>query len=196
MQFHNFAENLLGSRVKIKLVRQLLLEEAITSERDLAKLLGISHTAVSKTLKELHEFNLVSPMRVGSVIIWQLNKDSYSYQFLSGSFKEGIKTIPLSDLKKDIESELSFSYVKKVIIFGSVAEGREIPNSDIDLFILVGNEKDKKKMLPPLSDLSTYIINKFGNALSPHIFTPKDLMNTKNKKLLENVNEGIIVLEK
>ncbi|MBS3082858.1 helix-turn-helix transcriptional regulator [Candidatus Pacearchaeota archaeon] len=63
MQFHNFAENLLGSRVKIKLVRQLLLEEAITSERDLAKLLGISHTAVSKTLKELHEFNLVSPMR-------------------------------------------------------------------------------------------------------------------------------------
>lgn len=197
MKFHDFAENMLGSRVKIKLVRHLLSEGSASSERELAKLLGLSHTAVSKTLKELQENNLISPMRVGNVLIWQLNKESYAYQFLSGKLEENIKKNPISDLKEDIASHLTITFVRKVIIFGSIADGREMPNSDIDLFILIeGNEKDRDYVLKQVSLLASKLMNKFGNTLSPNILLTKELKNPKHKKFLEEIDKGIVVRDR
>ncbi len=67
MQFRDFAENLLASKVKIKPLRVLLGEETITSERELAKLIGVSHGAVNKAMKDFYELNLVVPLRAGNV---------------------------------------------------------------------------------------------------------------------------------
>lgn len=196
MKFRDFAESLLGSRVKIKLLKYILSEEVISSEREIAKLLGLSHTAVSKTLKEFHESNLISPIRVGNVLVWQLNKDSYAYLLLT-HFPDYIKKEPLSDLIVAIGSGLNyFSYVKKVVIFGSIAEGKELPNSDIDLFVLVEKEVDRKNAMLPLSNLNNITLNKYGNKLSPNIFTYKDLKIPRNKKFLENVDKGIVIIEK
>lgn len=197
MKFRDFAESLLGSRVKIKLVRHLLSEGSLSSERELAKLLGLSHTAVNKALKELHENNLISPMRIGNVLIWQLNKDGYAYQFLSGKFEENIKKNPLSDLKNDIELPLTISSVRKVVLFGSVAEGKEVPNSDIDLFILVeGGKREKDYVLKQAFRLASGVMNKYGNKISPNVLFVQDLKNPKHKKFLDEVSKGIVVRDR
>lgn len=196
MQFREFAENLLGSRVKVKLIRFLLSEEAITSEREIAQLIGISHAAVNRALKDLHELNLINPMRVGNVTVWQLNKQSYAYGFLTNFFYK-VKTSPLEQLKTDIKAHLGYRQkVKKAVIYGSVAEGRELPNSDIDLFILVEDEKERKDVMSFLPSLSNNCLQSYGNKLSPNIFTCEDYSNPKNKKFLESVSRGITVFEK
>lgn len=193
MQFHEFAESLFGSKVKIKLIRHLLREEAVRGEREVAKLIRVSHSAVNKALKDFSDLNLVKPMRVGDVKIWHLNKESYAYNFVM-SFPHWIKKSTIEDLKSTVSSYLGhLSSVKKVVIFGSVAEGRELPNSDIDLFILVEKEKNRKEVLNSVSSLSERCLRYYGNKLSPQIFTYKDLKKTRNKKFFKNVEKGIKV---
>lgn len=196
MQFHDFAESLLGSKVKVKLIRHLLAEETISCEREIAKLLRVSHSAVNKSLRDFYEQNLIKPVRVGNVKIWHLNKESYAYQFLT-SFDRWIKISPLEHLKSTIKSCLGhLTFIKKVIIFGSIAEGKELPNSDIDLFILVEKDEDRKNVLYYTSNLNETCLKVYGNKLSTNIFTYKDQTNPKNKKFLENVSKGIIVIER
>lgn len=197
MQFRNFAENLLGSKAKIKVFKYLASEETITSEREIARLIGISPGAVNKTLKEFHNLNLINPMKVGNATVWRLNEKSYAYSYLTGFFyKLKNKETPISDLIEQIKSLSYLSDIKKAILFGSVAESRELPESDIDLFILVEDEKGRKNILSGLENLGMRCIQRYGNKLNPHIFTTKDMKNPRNKKFIENVMKGIRVIER
>lgn len=194
MQFREFAENLLGSKVKVKILRHLLREETITSERELAKMIGISHSAVNKALKDFHDANLVTPLRIGNIIAWQLNKDGFAYICIPRGILSPLD--PLEHLKQKIKESLEhLGAIKKVVIYGSVAEGKELPNSDIDLFILVEKEEHKKSILSSISDLTNKCILLFGNKISPNIFTAKDAKSKRNEKFLENVARGITVFE-
>ena len=135
MKFRDFAECLLGSKVKVKLIRYLLSRGAITSEREIASLIGVSHNAVNKILKEFYELNLISPLRVGTATVWNINKDSYAFQVVS---KLGGIVTPLEDLESKIIKQYDLvKPIKRVVIFGSLVEGEELPNSDIDLFVLI-----------------------------------------------------------
>lgn len=200
MQFRNFAENLLGSKVKIKLLGHLVSEGAITSEREIARLIGLSPGAVNRALKEFHDLNLITPMKVGNITTWRLNESSYAYEYLENFFsKLKSRETPLSDLVETVKILSRHSEIKKAILFGSVAEGRELPESDIDLFILVESEKNMKNIYKGLNDLNileTSCLIKYGNKLNLHIFTSDNMKNPKNKKILENVMKGIRVIER
>ncbi|HLC77354.1 MAG TPA: nucleotidyltransferase domain-containing protein [archaeon] len=192
MQFRNFAEDLLGSKVKIKILRIMLGEETITSERELAKMLNVSHGAVNKAMKDFYELNLVSPLRIGNVNAWQINKDSPAFYRLDKQL-----FFPLEELKNLIRGSLShLRAIQKVIIYGSVAEGKELPNSDIDLFVLIRKKENKKSLLPIVSDLTNTCIKKFGNKISPNILTENDTKSKRNQKLMENISKGIVVFER
>ncbi len=196
MKFREFAESLLGSKVKVKLIRHLLSDEAITSERETASLIGVSHNAVNKVLKEFSELNLISPLRVGGATVWHLNKESYAFQFLT-NFDVEITSSPLQDLKSKIIREYdTYLVIKKVIIFGSVAEGKELPNSDIDLFVLITDSNQKRFALSSLADLNSICLQKYGNKLSPIVMTEKEFLKFKNKKLLEEIKKGIAVIDR
>lgn len=200
MQFRNFAENLLGSKIKIKLLEYLVSEGAITSEREIARLIGVSPGAVNRTLKEFHSLNLITPMKVGNITTWRLNEDSYAYEYLENFFsKLKSRETPLSDLVGIVKILSHHSEIKRAILFGSVAEGRELPESDIDLFILVESEKNMKNIYKGLNDLNmleTSCLIKYGNKLNLHIFASDDMKNPKNKRFLENVMKGIRVIER
>lgn len=215
MQFRNFAENLLGSKVKVRTLKYLLSEGAITSEREIARIIGVSPGAINKTLKEFQNLNLITPMKVGNISTWRVNESSYACSYLTGFFdKLKNKETPLSDLIEEIKrglqkvkitllgnsKKVSSRYqpgIKKIILFGSVAEGRELPESDIDLFILVENEKDRMNVIWALDNsLNILCPRRYGNKLNPHIFTTKDMKNPRNKKFLENVMKGIRVIER
>lgn len=196
MQFHEFAERLLGSKVKIKILRQLLTEESLPGEREAAKRMGISHVAVNKALAELHDLNLVNPIRAGNVKIWHLNKDSYAHALLN-DFAHKIGERPLVHLKRTILDAFSRApQAVKITLFGSVAEGRETPESDIDLLIVVANEKGKREIEGTISSLNETCLKLYGNPISAHVFTQKELKKPLHRKLLEAVSKGILLLER
>jgi len=193
MYFRNFAERALGSKTKVKVLLYLLAEGAPTSEREIAELLGISHTSVNKVMKNFHDLNLITPLRVGNVNLWRLNEGSYSYRYLN-SLRTITMAPPLKDLQESIKDRLN-PYAKEIIIFGSIAEKRESPDSDIDLFVLLKDARQKKFLLERLAKLGENCLRSYGNRLSPVIMTEKETKLAKNKKLMENIKKGTGVLK-
>ena len=173
MIFRNFLGNLYGSKVQVKLIVYILQENMPTSEREIAGLLGVSHVAVNKSFKKLRDLNLVSQRRVGSSTVWSLNRESYAFKALSLEFFA--HNGPLENLKKEIRNALKGCFVERAAIFGSVAEGKEMPTSDIDLLIIT--TQDWKKLIhEKLHTLALNVQLEYGNRLSSHIQTKGELV--------------------
>lgn len=193
MQFRDFAEKLLGSKVKVKTIRQLLTEESMPGEREAAKRMGISHVALSKALEELEALNFVKVIRAGNVKIWHVNKDSYAYSFLH-DFASRIGEHPLTHLKQTIlDGFAKAPEAIKITLFGSVPEGRETPESDIDLLIVVKDEKGRLKIQNTISTLGETCLKVYGNSLSAHVFTLGETNKPQHRQLLEAVSKGILM---
>ena len=198
MQFRNFAESLLGSRVKIKLLRHILSQETVASERELAALIGVSHAAVNKAMKEFHDMNLLTPLRVGNVSIWNVNKESYAYGFLMRFFYEITKS-PKDSLLVDIKSHLAFNKgIQKIILFGSIAQEKETASSDIDLFILVDTDAVRNGIVSQIQNLDNRCLRTYGNKISPNIVTEKEFgyLLKQKRQFIDAVNKGIVVHQK
>ncbi|TAL47222.1 winged helix-turn-helix transcriptional regulator [archaeon] len=191
MKFHNFPELVLGSKAKLKVLLYLLSEDTPTSEREISRILGISHTAVNKIIKDFNDANLVTPQRIGNIHIWKLNMESYAFVSIT-NLRHLANMPPLADLKDNLRILFSYPGIKDIIIFGSVAEGKEAVNSDIDVCILT--EKNiKKDLAQELSKLEEKFIKRYGNVPSFRIYTVEEFKKL-NKKLADNINKGMRVV--
>lgn len=195
MQFRDFIKKALGSEARVKVLLYLFKDKTPTSEREIARLLGLSHSAVNKIMKDFQDVNLIASMRIGTAQVWRLNEKSYAYWALQDLGRLA-KWPPVEHLKEYIISPAFRAYpgVKKVVIFGSLAEGRESPSSDIDLFILVESEDIKKTILERLPELADKCLQLYGNALSPHLMTEKEAQTSENKIIIEAIRKGLSVI--
>ncbi len=192
MIFKDFAVKWLGSKSKLKVVFYFLSGNGPTGERELARALGLSHVAVNKILKDMSSVNFLRSARIGNVNVWSLNEKSYACN-RAKDLQLLAKTPALLDLKKNLEADFgSYSYIKRVVLFGSIAEGTEKESSDIDLFILVDKEASKKSILKAVFGVSDRYKDLYGNRISLLILTEKETKN--NKGLMENVGRGIVII--
>ena len=193
MQFREFTRKALGSEGRVRVLLYLLRDRAPTSEREIARILGLSNTAVNKIMKDFYDINLVAPMRVGSAQAWRVNEGSYAYNAVT-NLKYLAGSPPLEDLKGKISETLHNYAIIKAVIFGSLAEGRELPSSDIDLFVLIEREDVRKVVLERLTKLTEKCMQLYGNSLSPTVMTEKEAGMHKNQKLVEAARKGISVI--
>ena len=195
MQFELSLDKLIGSKAKLKILKYLFGQEASMSENELAKVIKISPMTINRLMKELRELNLVSMERVGNANVWSVNKASYAYVTLSKLMGEisGVPT-PLEHLKETLSTNIPKELVKKVILYGSVAEGKTRVNSDIDLFILVKSQKESEQLTPHIDKLSSLCLSLYGNALAPYILTEAQLQEKKKLALLKEIEKGIRVI--
>lgn len=193
MQFREFTRKALGSQGRVEVLLYLLKNRTPTSEREIARILGMSHTSVNKIMKDFYDINLVAPMRVGDAQAWRLNEGSYAYSALQ-DLKKLAEQPPIEHLKENIGKALIKYPVLKAAVFGSLAEGRETPSSDIDLFVVIENEEARKPVLEKLTKLADICMQAYGNALSLTVMTIKETTSLKNQKLVEAARKGISVI--
>lgn len=194
MQFHDSALDLLGSRAKLKILTLLFDQNVPMSERELAAVVGVSHTTVNKVMREFHALNLVSPQRVGNANLWRVNQDSFWYRVLAGVVSDLAQLpSPLDHLKTTIAGTLPRQLVRRAVLFGSVAAGEEAENSDIDLFVLVKDTEDKRGLEPHLDRLSDECLRLYGNRLAPYVLTEGELAERGNLPLLREIEGGITI---
>lgn len=162
------------------------------SEREIASILNVSHMSVNRTMRELAEFNFVNFVTVGKAHLWRVNRKCYTFKVLS-KLIEGFSDIeePLEDLKKILLNKLPKILIKKVILFGSVAEGLEKENSDIDVFILAKDIHSKKKLEPQIEKLSNLCFKLYGNRLAPYVLTEYEMKQKKNLKFISEIHKGL-----
>ncbi len=193
MRFRNFPETLLGSKVRVKILMYMLAEGAPTSERELSRILGVSHMAVSKSIKGLYELNLLMPFRIGNVISWRLNKKSYSYDALMDIENIMAKRPPLEDLRLVLKEKLSGRGLLMARIFGSVVDGRSEPDSDIDLLIVAPGRKHNE-ISDVVDELSDVCLQRYGNRLSAHILTERTTKERRYRAIVRGSDSGITVI--
>ena len=197
MKFHILPLDVLNSKTKVKIIKFLLTHEASMSEREIASVLKVSHMSVNRTLRELSNMNFVDFVTIGKAHLWRINRKSYAFRVLSEMFK-GVSDIPepLGDLKKILLKKLPKTLIKRVVLFGSVAEGSERTNSDIDVFILVKDKQSKEKLETQIEKLSNLCFEVYGNRLAPYILTEQEMKQKKNLKIISEINKGLEIFPK
>jgi len=190
MQFHDYLEALFGSKVKIKVLRTLRKhKEKEFTIRELAKFLGISHTGIKKVLDELEKTNAITVRTFGRSYAFKLNANSYAAGVIEEVF--GMEERALSELKDMIKRKLESANVISAALFGSIAEGRETPRSDIDLLIMT-NQREKVEEI--VVELQKEVSEKFGNSISTYYVNEEDLQERKGKPPIKQALRNHILI--
>lgn len=201
MKFRNVAVMLLGDRGKPKVLRYLLTGGPAASEREIARLLGMSHVAVNKIMKDFESAGLVSASRVGGSKIWFVKEKSFAREKLAGL---AALANPYADLKKMIAGKLEKwkESIEFAVIYGSVGERREEEGSDIDLLIVLKKETYNKKstvrigsdIMEEMVTLSTETLIRYGNTLQPIVVASRVQRETEFAEIIEKARNGIYVM--
>ena len=77
------------------------------------------------------------------------------------------------------------------VLFGSIAKNEGMDDSDIDLFILVKNAEDQKKLEDSIEKLSNACLEVFGNRFSPYILTEHQYKQKQALDIIKEINKGI-----
>ena len=191
MQFHNYLESLLGSRVSIRLVRTLInYAGKIFTVRKLAEAAGVSSSEAALEVQELEKFGIIKIQPVGRSYLISLNNKSYILtRVLKPTIKaeEGTLNELISMLKRNLDDKSIIS----AVLFGSVAMKTEREGSDIDLLV-ISNDFDAAGGFT--SKAREEISSVFNSRLSPLIMSERELVAKKNDRLLRSILSSYIVI--
>jgi len=186
MQFRDLVEMLLGSRVKVKVLRTLWrYREKEFTIRELAKFLGVSHTGIKKVVDELEKTNVLRLRTVGRSCAFRLNMNSYAANIVGRTFE--MESGVLSELRDVIREKLKSRFVTSAALYGSVVEGKETSRSDIDLLIITDQ---REKVEEIVAELQNDVSERFGNSISAYYVSEEDLRRKRKeppiKQALQN----------
>ena len=110
------------------------------SQREIAKILKVSPTAVANSIKKLKDSSIIKIEKTKTINFISFNRDEPKAIGLKRV--ENLKNIYLSGLSDYLEKELAGS---TVILFGSYSRGEDTHTSDIDIAVI--ERKDKRLYL-------------------------------------------------
>jgi len=150
-------------------------------EREIVRQTGVSVGAVNQILKKLYKAGLVEKDRRGRANFYRANLKSP----VARQFKVLFNVLALDDLVDQIKQTS-----EKVVLFGSCAEGTDVEESDIDLFVLSSDVEVVK------SKISKYE-RMFDRRISPIVVDSRGFakIKSKDKSLYERISRGIRLWE-
>jgi predicted nucleotidyltransferase len=100
--------------------------------REVERVTGVPAGSLHRELKSLNDAGLLTRSTSGNQVRYQADRSCPIYEELAGIFR---KTAGLADVLRDLLQPLS-KKVNFAFVFGSVAEGKARPGSDIDLLVV------------------------------------------------------------
>ena len=191
MRFTQYLEEILATRSDIKLLRTLYkLPTKEFTENELARAAGVGQKTVNRRMPCYVSYGIVSVRKIGRASVCRLNHNHYITKQLGPLFKaeaEARRELArvLRDGFKDDRSLIS------LVLFGSVASGKESTTSDVDLFVLTTNKPEAHRRLARLREI---VARRFGNALSEYVLTPPELR--RRRRMLKEIKRGEVLLGK
>jgi predicted nucleotidyltransferase len=182
MKFTYGLNAIVGSQVKLDLLRYMVNNPGEFTGRDLASRSGCSHTQVNRSLNELAGSGIVDRKKAGRSFLYSLNQRHILTNEIMNLFEleEGAL-----DKVADMVKEQVGDSLKYLIIFGSVARKAEDQASDIDMVVAI----EDGKMLDDPEELSYRISNESvaitGSPAHPILVEEKELKAKKSKSRRE-----------
>lgn len=195
MRFHESPQTLLDSKAKLKLLTHLFSQREVEmSERELARVLNLSNFSVNQLMKLFEQNNLVERRRVGATTVWRLKEGSYYRQLLEPMFKR-VSTFPapIEHLKNLVLTSYPLKRVSRIYLYGSIAEGRENYNSDIDLFLVMKDGADKEEIERANEKLRVSCHAIYGNSVQIVVMNEAEYKRKRGSALVKQVEKGLML---
>ena len=164
----------LFSRTEMKLLVFISTKDGELYERQIAKGSKISVGAVNKILKEFEKLGLVKKTKKGRMLFYSRNDESP----LLRQFKVFITInglIPVIEMLSPL--------AKRIVLFGSCAEGRNGEKSDIDLLMISKDKEAIRRILDEYPKIQAIVLNSIEYAE----------LQKKDKPLYDRIQHGIEV---
>jgi len=150
-------------------------------EREIVRKAKISKGSANKILRHLAGLSLLRRDKRGRMVFYRLNRKDPVVKHLK--ILNNLWTLR-GFIERARES------TKKIILFGSCAEGADVKESDIDVFILTGEKK-------PVKEAVTWFNQKNERKISPIILNADEFakMRREDRPLYERIDRGIVLWE-
>jgi len=151
-------------------------------EREIVRRTGVSVGAVNQFLRNFHKMGFVEMDRRGKINLYRANLKNPA----SRQFKVLFNVLTLNELVDKIKHVSG-----RIVLFGSCAEGTDVKDSDMDLFILTSDPKDIQR------EVRIYE-QKIDRRIASIVIDSNEFakMKIKDKPLYERISRGITLWER
>jgi predicted nucleotidyltransferase len=164
MKWNGSLDEVLGSKLKIRIIRTLHESGRPMTGMKLAQAAGYSHTQTYKALDELEMLGVITKDYAGASHIYSINPRSYVVNEMLA---------PALIAEKEILHALASRFYDRVgkdlisiTLYGSVARRRDDPGSDIDLILIVRDTADLESLEDLVAEVSLDAALEFGGPVS------------------------------
>ncbi|MEW6296055.1 MAG: nucleotidyltransferase domain-containing protein [Candidatus Diapherotrites archaeon] len=197
MKLSDFLEDILGQKSKIKILRCMFKLMIPMTGRQIAKLSNLNHRTCQLAIRDLELQGVVVVRNVGKSKLYQLNdKNYFVVNGLKNLFEEEQQL--LEKVIGQLIDKVNINVVS-LILYGSVASGREKPDSDIDILAVTPDKKHQTLIKEIFDQIEADFVDTFGKVLSPYLLSVKEVKErfNKNDRLIQEVvNTGRVVYGK
>ncbi len=170
---------LLSSRVKAETFRLLFAPGAVELHvREIARCAGLNDATIRQELKQLTALGVVTRRRDGNRVLYGANPVHPLYDDIRSMV---MKT---SGLTAVLRSALEPARVRIAFVFGSFADGKAKPESDVDLMII--GDLTLRSAMKHLSGVG----NRIARELNPHVMTPEEF--AKRRKARDHFIKSVL----
>ena len=196
MIYNNAVYEIMKTPLSAKLLRYMILYETEQTGRETARNIGMSYVQAHRILEGLVKQGIVIRRQAGKANLFKINQ---KHEIVKRILKPLI--LEEKDLAKKIVTGKLEVVVKKaisVVLYGSVKEGKERPDSDVDVFFLVKDLKAKVELKEKLSDIAEDFVVSTGNRLDPLILTISEYRKEKAgyKGIIKEIENGELLIGK
>ncbi len=182
-------EEILGSQSRLRVTKLLVdLPEKEFTGREIARLLGMSHSTVLDALRVLTEHGLATERVLGRAHVFRVNRDYFLRDILTILFRS--EHDQRRRIAETIRTSLQASSIS-VILFGSRARGRARRRSDIDLVVV---SKDVNESEVAVSRLRGQLRRNYGLELDAKVLTPDQLKSKLGAPFVRGaLSDGVLI---
>ena len=154
---------ILSSRVRAAIFRLLFgIDEVELHVREIARRSELNEATVRQELRKLRQLDLIQGRRNSNRVYYRANKDHPLYIEIHRLVQK------TSGLVEVFQEALSTADLRFAFVFGSVAKGEALADSDVDLMV-IGNLGLRK-----LTKFLTGVSEKIGREVNAHVMSESE----------------------
>lgn len=165
-------------------VLRFLLEDPMGHyhEREVMRRTGVSAEGANQILHSFAKMGVLLRERRGRMFFYKANMESAVVR----EFKVLFTLVDISDLVEQIKPN-----AERIILFGSCAEGLDVKDSDIDLFVLTQEKSTAAQAIHKFNSRS-------DRRVAPVLVDPPGFskLRREDKALVDRMSEGIVLWQK
>jgi predicted nucleotidyltransferase len=180
MRFQEPLDDILSSRIKVRILRLFSRTRGSYSGREVARLIGYSHNPTIQALKELEAQGLLNRRSIGASHEYAINEE---HLLVSGVLLDAFQTErnALLEIARIFQEQMGKDF-EEAVIFGSVARGEERLDSDVDILIIISDRADAGALEDKVSEATSRAMAASGNPISPTIISRSEYQKRKKAK--------------